>query len=183
MAVRASTQPPCAIHLRCPLDADQGPAQVGPDAATKSRQTCRGAMEQGRAKLALERPDGIGERGLRDTALLGSAGEVQLLAKDEKIAQLLQIHDHMRLAGIARPIRVRTVSWPATMRSVTRPAKLGKTVCRGCRQQRVLVLEVPVGGGRRYADPARGLAQAHRGGPALFQQVRVAAIRACARSP
>src|SRR5262245_60842390 len=50
------------------------------------------AMEQGAAELALERLDGAGERRLRDRAALGRAGEVQLLAEREEIANLVQLH-------------------------------------------------------------------------------------------
>src|SRR5262249_34071158 len=50
------------------------------------------AMEQRAAKLIFERFDRTRERGLRDTAALGGAGEVQLLAEREKIADLMQFH-------------------------------------------------------------------------------------------
>ena len=69
-------------------------------------------MEQWRSQLALECPDGVGERRLRDAALPGGTGKVQLLAENQEIAQVSQIHDQMRLVEIA-PV----LSWPVVSRS------------------------------------------------------------------
>lgn len=50
------------------------------------------AMEQRAAHLLLELLDGAGQRGLRDVAALGGAGEVQVLAERKEIAHLVHFH-------------------------------------------------------------------------------------------
>src|ERR1043166_9244928 len=50
------------------------------------------AVEQQAAQLLLEQLDGAGQRRLGDVALLGRAGEVELVCHRQKIADLMHLH-------------------------------------------------------------------------------------------
>ena len=59
------------------------------------------AVEQRAAHLVLELLDGAGQRRLRHVTALGGAGEVQVLAEREEIADLMHFHG---MGPVARPI-------------------------------------------------------------------------------
>ena len=55
------------------------------------------AVKQRTAQLFFELLDGARQRGLRDVAALGRAGEVQFLAEAEEIADLMHFHERVRV--------------------------------------------------------------------------------------
>ena len=50
------------------------------------------ALKKRAAKFLLQRHDGIGQRGLGNAAAFGRAGEATLLAKRQKVADVLHLH-------------------------------------------------------------------------------------------
>src|SRR5262249_163564 len=66
--------------------------EVGPHDAPESRQRDRRlARKQRAAQLPLQRADGAGQRGLRDAATPGGAGETELLAQRQEVLHLLHL--------------------------------------------------------------------------------------------
>src|SRR6478736_1441954 len=67
--------------------------EVGAHDAPEPRQRDRRlAMKQRAAQLTLQRADGAGQRGLRDAAAAGGAGETELLAQRQEVMDLLHLH-------------------------------------------------------------------------------------------
>src|SRR5262249_56187472 len=66
--------------------------EVGPHDAPESRQRDRRlAIKQRAAQLSLQRADGAGQRGLRDAAAAGGAGETEFLAQRQEVMHLLHL--------------------------------------------------------------------------------------------
>src|SRR5205085_1534725 len=72
------------------------------------------AMEKAGAQLGLQRLDGARERRLRHAAAFGRAREVQLLAKREKITDLVQFHGC--LPGSQETMRAADCEMPSSHR-------------------------------------------------------------------
>src|SRR5262249_804558 len=67
--------------------------QVGPHHAPEPCQGDRRlSLKQRPAKIPLQRADGGGQRGLRDAAAAGCAGEVELLAQRQEVTDLVHLH-------------------------------------------------------------------------------------------
>ncbi len=64
------------------------------------------ALKKCAAKFLLQRHDGIGQRGLGNAAAFGRAGETTLLAKRQKVADLLHLHVPPRGINRASPPRL-----------------------------------------------------------------------------
>src|SRR5262249_51354795 len=67
--------------------------QVGPHHAPE---LCQGdrrlSVKQRSAKIPLQRADGGGQRGLRDAAAAGCAGEAELFAQRQEVTDLVHLH-------------------------------------------------------------------------------------------
>ena len=61
----------------------------------RARKPCQGdrrlSVKQRSAQLPLQRPDGGGQRGLRDAAAAGCAGEIELFAQRQKVTDLVHL--------------------------------------------------------------------------------------------
>ena len=75
-----------AVDLAASASAPTQPAEIG-----QMRQLALAPQQQA-AQLLLELLDRPGQRGLRDVALLGRAGEVQRVGDRQKIADLVHLH-------------------------------------------------------------------------------------------
>jgi len=75
------------------MDKTNGPAFVRKTRILEPGQ-CDGrlSVKQRSAQLPLQRTDGGGERGLRDAAAAGRAGETELLAQGQEVMDLLHLH-------------------------------------------------------------------------------------------
>ena len=68
--------------------------QVGPHSASESRQGDRRlSLKQRTTEFPLQGADGGGQRGLRDAAAAGCAGEIELLAQRQEVTDLLHLHN------------------------------------------------------------------------------------------
>src|SRR5262249_5772608 len=91
VGVRTRRQRPCnrAGMIRVARDF----VQVGPHHAPEPCQGDRRlSVKQRPAKIPLQRADGGGQRGLRDAAAAGCAGEVELLAQRQEVTDLVRLH-------------------------------------------------------------------------------------------
>ena len=70
------------------------------------------ALKKHAAKFLLQRHDGIGQRGLGNAAAFGRAGEATLLAKRQKVADVLHLHVSPR--GINRASTPKLPSAPVS---------------------------------------------------------------------
>src|SRR5262249_11125208 len=67
--------------------------QVGPHHAPEPCQGDRRlSVKERSAEIPLQRADGGGQRGLRDTAAAGCAGEIELLAQRQEVTDLVHLH-------------------------------------------------------------------------------------------
>src|SRR6516164_8188202 len=88
---RTRRQRPCnrAGVIRVARDS----VQVGPHHAPEPCQGDRRlSVKQRSAKIPLQRADGGGQRGLRDVAAAGCAGEAELLAQRQEVTDLVHLH-------------------------------------------------------------------------------------------
>src|SRR5262249_59444098 len=93
VGVRTRRQRPCnrAGMIRVARDF----VHVGPHHAPEPCQGDRRlSVKQRSAELPLQHADGGGQRGLRDAAAAGCAGEIELLAQRPKVTDLLHLHGY-----------------------------------------------------------------------------------------
>src|SRR5262249_36509757 len=91
--VRTRLQHPC--NLAGLIHVARDFVEVGPHHAPQRRQCDRRlAVKQRSTQLPLQRADGGGQRGLRDAAAAGCAGEIELLAQRQEVTDLVHLHGY-----------------------------------------------------------------------------------------
>src|SRR6516225_4878223 len=89
------------------------PVEIRADGVAEHGERDEGlALKKHAAKFLLQRNDGIGQRGLGNAAAFGRAGEATLLAKRQKVADVLHLHVSPR--GINRASTPKLPSAPVS---------------------------------------------------------------------